>query len=156
MIRRVLWLGVGLAVGVVVARQVRRIAHAYAPAQVAGSARNSAAALLTQVRDFVSDVVDGMAEREEQIRAAFAEGVSLTDLEDAGPTSGLHPYDWAGADWTEADWSGADWGGAGGDGIDFDEADLGEADLDEAEETPHWLGPRWRPTAAPQGPHHIG
>ena len=79
--RRLFWLGLGVAVGVVVARQVTRTVQAYSPAGIAGQARNSAAGLIGSVRDFVADVREGMAEREEQIHSAFEQGVSLDELE---------------------------------------------------------------------------
>ncbi len=82
MIKRALWLGVGIAIGAIVARQVSRAAQAYSPAGLAGSARNSAAGLWGSVTDFVADVREGMAEREDQIHEAFARGVSLDDLDD--------------------------------------------------------------------------
>ncbi len=82
MIKRLMWLGIGLAVGAVVARQVAKTVEAYSPANLAGSARNSAADLWDQVKDFVADVREGMAEREEQIEAAFEQGVSLEELEE--------------------------------------------------------------------------
>ena len=81
MIKRLMWLGVGLAVGVVVARQVTKTVEAYSPASLAGQARNSAAGLWEQVQDFVADVREGMAEREEEIQAAFEQGVSLDYLD---------------------------------------------------------------------------
>ena len=81
MIKRALWLGVGVAVGVVVARKLTQAAQAYSPAGLAGSARNSAAGALGSMRDFIADVREGMAEREEQIHNAFARGVSLEDLD---------------------------------------------------------------------------
>jgi len=79
--RRLFWLGLGVAVGVVVARQVTRTVQAYSPSGIAGQARNSAAGLIGSVRDFVADVREGMAEREEQIHSAFEQGVSLDELE---------------------------------------------------------------------------
>jgi hypothetical protein len=80
-VRRLFWLGVGVAVGVVVARQVTRTVRAYSPAGIADQTRNSAAGLIATVRDFVADVRDGMAEREDQIHDAFERGVSLEELE---------------------------------------------------------------------------
>jgi len=71
--KRLFWLGVGIAVGAVVVRQLSRTAHAYSPSGLAESARNSAAGLWESVQDFVADVRDGMAEREEEIQAAFAQ-----------------------------------------------------------------------------------
>jgi len=81
MIKRALWLGVGIAVGVVVARKITQAVQSYSPAGLAGSARNSAAGALGSMRDFIADVREGMAEREDQIHEAFARGVSLEDLE---------------------------------------------------------------------------
>ena len=80
--KRLFWLGVGIAVGAVVVRQLSRTAHAYSPSGLAESARNSAAGLWESVQDFVADVREGMAEREEEIQAAFAQGVSLRDVDE--------------------------------------------------------------------------
>ena len=80
--KRLFWLGVGIAVGAIVVRQVTRAAQAYTPSGLAGTARNSAAGLWESVQDFIADVRDGMAEREEEIQAAFEQGVSLDDLDD--------------------------------------------------------------------------
>jgi hypothetical protein len=90
--KRLLWLGAGLAIGALVVRQVSRAARAYSPAGLAGSARNSAADLWDSVQDFsgraqqwvgdfVADVREGMAEREQQIQAAFVRGESLAELD---------------------------------------------------------------------------
>jgi hypothetical protein len=78
-VRRLLWLGVGLAVGALVVRAVSKRAKAFTPQGIAGAARNSAGGVVDSVRSFVDDVRTGMAEREEQIHAAFAEGRSLGD-----------------------------------------------------------------------------
>jgi hypothetical protein len=93
-VRRLFWLGVGLAVGALVARQIGKAVHAYSPAGLAESARNSAAGLVDSVQDFterarqwvtdfVADVREGMAEREAEIREAFLNGELLTDLDPA-------------------------------------------------------------------------
>lgn len=80
--KRLLWLGVGLAVGALVVRAVSKRARAFTPHGIADSARESAGGLVAQVRSFVDDVRDGMHEREDEIHAAFAEGVLLDeDLE---------------------------------------------------------------------------
>ena len=78
--KRVLWLGVGLAVGALVFRALSKKAQAFTPGGLAASARNSAGGLVDSVRSFVDDVRDGMAEREEQIHAAFADGVVLEEF----------------------------------------------------------------------------
>jgi hypothetical protein len=77
--RRVLWLGIGLAVGALVVRAVSKKAQALSPGGLAASARDGAGGVVESVRSFVQDVRDGMAEREDQIHAAFAEGVALDD-----------------------------------------------------------------------------
>jgi hypothetical protein len=81
-VKRLLWIGVGIAVGAIVVRQVTKAARAYSPAGLTGSARNSAAGLVDSVRDFVADVREGMAIREAEIHAAFARGESLADFDD--------------------------------------------------------------------------
>jgi len=83
-VRRLFWLGVGIAVGALVVRQVAKTAHAYTPAGLASSARNSAAGLLGSVQDFIADVREGMAEREQQIHEAFLAGESLTEVDEFG------------------------------------------------------------------------
>ena len=80
--KRLFWLGLGIAVGALVVRQVAKAAHAYGPAGMAESARNSAAGMWGSVQDFIADVREGMAEREEQIREAFARGEALTGFDD--------------------------------------------------------------------------
>ncbi|WP_326554091.1 hypothetical protein [Micromonospora sp. NBC_01813] len=77
--KRLLWLGVGLAVGALVVRKLTRTAQSYTPSGVAASLSESAGGLVESVRTFVEDVREGMAEREQQIQAAFAEGVAFDD-----------------------------------------------------------------------------
>jgi hypothetical protein len=79
--KRMLWLGIGLAVGALVVRAVTKKAQAFTPRGIAGSVQESAGGLLESVRSFVDDVREGMAEREMQIHEAFAEGVALDDDE---------------------------------------------------------------------------
>jgi hypothetical protein len=81
--RRLLWLGVGLAVGALAVRAVAKKAQALTPAGLAGSARKSAGGFAEAVRTFVDDVRDGMAERENQIHAAFVEGEAMHGDPDA-------------------------------------------------------------------------
>jgi hypothetical protein len=81
-VRRLLWLGVGIAVGVITMRKVSQAMRAVAPSSIAGQARESAVGLVGSVRDFITDVRDGMAEREAQIQEAFAQGVTFDELID--------------------------------------------------------------------------
>ncbi|WP_436527875.1 hypothetical protein [Actinoplanes sp. HUAS TT8] len=77
--KRLLWLGVGLAVGALVVRKLTQKADEFTPTGIATSLSQSAGGLVESVRSFVEDVRDGMAEREEQIHEAFAEGVLYED-----------------------------------------------------------------------------
>jgi len=77
--KRLFWLGVGLAVGALVVRAVTRKAQSFTPGGIADSVRQSATGFADSVRSFVDDVRDGMAEREAEIHAAFTEGMMLDD-----------------------------------------------------------------------------
>ncbi|MFC7549824.1 hypothetical protein [Plantactinospora sp. GCM10030261] len=77
--RRLLWLGIGLAVGALVVRKAARTAQAYTPAGIASTAAESIGGLAESLRSFVEDVRDGMAEREQEIHEAFADGVLYED-----------------------------------------------------------------------------
>jgi hypothetical protein len=83
--KRLLWLGVGLAVGALVVRAASKKARAFTPQGIAASARESAGGLVDSVRTFVDDVREGMREREDQIHAAFENGEAVDldlDLEE--------------------------------------------------------------------------
>ena len=77
--RRLLWLGVGLAVGALVVRKATRTARSFTPGGIAASVSESAGGMVETVRSFVADVRYGMAEREQQIHEAFVEGVAVDD-----------------------------------------------------------------------------
>ena len=80
--KRMLWLGIGLAIGALTVRVVTRKARALTPGGLADSARRSAGGLVDSVRSFVADVREGMADREDQLHTAFIEG---TPIDDEGP-----------------------------------------------------------------------
>lgn len=75
--KRLLWLGIGLAVGALVVRKVSQRAQSYTPSGMAASLSESAGGLVESVRSFVDDVRAGMAEREDEIHAAIADGVQF-------------------------------------------------------------------------------
>jgi len=77
--KRLLWLGVGLAVGALVVRKMTQKANEFTPSGIATSLSQSAGGLVESVRSFVDDVRDGMTERQEQIQQAFAEGELFED-----------------------------------------------------------------------------
>lgn len=80
--KRLLWLGVGLAIGAVVVRVVTKKAQAYTPRGIAAAVRDSGRNALDSVRDFVDDVRDGMHEREQELHEAFLEGRAFDDRDD--------------------------------------------------------------------------
>ena len=77
--KRMLWLGIGLAVGALVVRAVTKKARAFTPQGIAASARDSATGVLGSVREFIDDVRANMVEREADIHAAFAAGDPLDE-----------------------------------------------------------------------------
>lgn len=77
--KRLLWLGVGLAVGALVVRKLNQKANEFTPTGIATSLSESAGGLVESLRSFVDDVRDGMAERENQIHEAFAAGELYED-----------------------------------------------------------------------------
>ncbi|MET8042310.1 hypothetical protein ABZU25_15790 [Micromonospora sp. NPDC005215] len=77
--RRLFWLGIGVAVGVIVVRKATRTAQAYTPAGIASTVTQSAGGLVESLRSFVEDVRLGMAEREQEIHQAFAQGEAFDD-----------------------------------------------------------------------------
>jgi hypothetical protein len=75
--RRLLWLGVGLAVGALAVRAITKKARQFTPTGLAAGAKKSAGGFADQVRSFMDDVRDGMAERTDEIHAAFVDGEGL-------------------------------------------------------------------------------
>ena len=77
--KRLLWLGAGLAVGALVVRKLSRKASQFTPSGIAASLSESAGGLVESLRSFVEEVREGMAERENEIHAAFAAGELFQD-----------------------------------------------------------------------------
>lgn len=80
MLKRLLWLGVGVAVGVIVVRKLARGADALSPAGIAERVKNTAVTAGGSLRSFMEDVSEGMREKEAELQAAIAEGRSIEDL----------------------------------------------------------------------------
>ncbi|GGJ86402.1 hypothetical protein GCM10010123_14990 [Pilimelia anulata] len=87
--KRMLWLGIGLAVGALVVRAATKRARAFTPQGIAGAVTGSAENALGAVRSFVDDVRAGMAERQDEIHAAIAAGIVLP----ADPVDDDEPYE---------------------------------------------------------------
>jgi hypothetical protein len=77
--KRLFWLGIGVAVGVIVVRRATQTAQAYTPAGIASSLTESVGGLVESLRSFVDEVRVGMAEREREIHEAFARGEAFDD-----------------------------------------------------------------------------
>jgi hypothetical protein len=77
--KRLLWLGVGVAVGAVIVRKLTKKANEFTPTGIATSLSESAGGLVESLRNFVEDVRVGMAEREQEIHHAFAQGEAFDD-----------------------------------------------------------------------------
>ena len=82
--KRLLWLGVGLAVGALVVRKLTRKANEFTPSGIATSLSQSAGGLVESVRSFVDDVRVLAADREDQINKAFADGELYVDADEDG------------------------------------------------------------------------
>jgi hypothetical protein len=77
MVKRLVWLGVGLAIGALAVRAASKQARKLSPGGLADSVGRSVGGLTESIRSFVDDVRDGMAVREDEIHRAFAEGEAL-------------------------------------------------------------------------------
>ena len=77
--KRLLWLGAGLAVGALIVRKLTKKVNEFTPTGIATSMSESAGGLVESLRSFVDDVRDGMAERENEIHEAFAAGELYQD-----------------------------------------------------------------------------
>jgi hypothetical protein len=78
--RRLFWLGAGLAAGALVVRKLTRKAESLTPAGIAGSLQDSAAGVLDTVREFVEEIREGMAVRESELFDALAGEGDLAEL----------------------------------------------------------------------------
>jgi Family of unknown function (DUF6167) len=70
--RRLFWLGIGLAVGAVVVRRLTRKAESFTPQGIAQSVADSFSSLAESAREFADEVREGMAEREDELFAALS------------------------------------------------------------------------------------
>jgi hypothetical protein len=77
--RRLFWVALGAAVGVLVVRKVNQAAQAYTPEGLGRSLGNVADAL----RDAADAVREGMAEREAELRVALGVDAGELDADEA-------------------------------------------------------------------------
>jgi hypothetical protein len=88
--KRLFWLGVGVAVGALVVRKVLKTADSYSPQGLADSARGSLGDLVDSVREFAEDVRAAMAEREDDLLAALATEGDVSSLLGEDDDEDLH------------------------------------------------------------------
>jgi len=69
-IRRVFWIALGAAVGVLVVRKAGQVAQQYTPQGIAGNLGGGLASLGEGFREFADAVRESASEREEVLRAA--------------------------------------------------------------------------------------
>ena len=92
MSRRLFYIAMGAAVGILAVRRATQAAQRFTPAGLQASAAGSMAGLTAAISDFHSLVREGMAEREEELRVTL--GLDGThDLVDTVPgyAGGLEP-----------------------------------------------------------------
>jgi len=78
-VRRVFWVALGAAAGILVVRKLTQTAHAYSPEGIAGGLSNVADAF----REFADAVREGAAEREQELRVALGVDAGVVDPEQA-------------------------------------------------------------------------
>jgi hypothetical protein len=82
--RRLFWLGIGLALGVLIFRKLSRVAEQLTPRGLAQSLGGALAELSEAVRDFAGEVRETMHEHEQALR----EGAGLDSGGEAASGSG--------------------------------------------------------------------
>lgn len=65
--KRIFWLGLGVATGVALSRKAKQTAHAVTPAGIAGNVGDAVRELAGAIGAFGADVRAGMVEREEEL-----------------------------------------------------------------------------------------
>lgn len=80
MVKRILWLAAGVAVGVIVVRKLTRTAEAMSPAGIGARLRDTAVTAGSGMRSFMADVGEGMREREAELQDAIATGQPVGEI----------------------------------------------------------------------------
>jgi hypothetical protein len=84
--RRVFWLGIGVAVGALVVRKLTKSVEAYTPKGIA----SAVSGLGDTAREFAAEVRIAMAEREEEMLEALGVGEAPPAPEDSVKIPGRH------------------------------------------------------------------
>jgi hypothetical protein len=101
--RRLFWLGLGVAAGVAVSRKISQTAKQATPAGLAGNLGDAISELASAIGGFGADVRAGMAEREEELTATVEQRTGINPgprhalraagdaLRDSSPTPARRP-----------------------------------------------------------------
>jgi hypothetical protein len=84
--RRLFWLGIGLALGALVFRKLNQTAQRLTPRNMAQSTGSALAELTQAVQDFAAEVRESMREREVELREGA--GLDAGDVARAGAPGG--------------------------------------------------------------------
>ncbi|HEX2307685.1 MAG TPA: hypothetical protein VHI14_05160 [Jatrophihabitantaceae bacterium] len=84
--RRLFWLGIGLALGALVFRKLNQTAQRLTPRNMAQSTGSALAELTQAVQDFAAEVRESMREREVELREGA--GLDAGDVTAAGVPGG--------------------------------------------------------------------
>jgi adenylosuccinate lyase len=84
--RRLFWLGIGLALGALVFRKLNQTAQRLTPRNMAQSTGSALAELTQAVQDFAAEVRESMREREVELREGA--GLDAGDVAPAGAPGG--------------------------------------------------------------------
>ena len=91
MSRRLFYIAMGAAVGILAVRRATQAAQRFTPAGLQASASGSVAGLTAAISEFTELVREGMAEREEELRVTLGLDGSHDLVDMPGGTGGLEP-----------------------------------------------------------------
>lgn len=80
MLKRMIWVGIGIAVGVVVVRKLTKAAHSVTPGGVAERVGDAGAEMGHSLKAFWADVSEARHAKEAELRDAFERGEDITPL----------------------------------------------------------------------------
>ena len=88
--RRLFWLGVGVAAGVALSRKARETARQATPAGIAGNLGEAISELAGAIGSFGAEVRAGMAEREQELQETVERQTGFTPGRRAPRANGKH------------------------------------------------------------------
>ena len=80
MLKRMIWVGIGIAVGVVVVRKLTKAAHSVTPGGVAERVGDAGAEMRGSIKAFWADVSEARQAKEAELFDAIERGEDITPL----------------------------------------------------------------------------